>query len=252
MKKIQSILKNKLKFYSVLTAIVLVGTVLSLTFNFENYYCETRDGEVLTLDSLKEDFAKIDRQTTVNVDTTNGRRDTSTFSSWSVQFKPTFQVTVPVRPIRGANDKFLYSSIKGEPCMVEMQKVKLKVPFEKASPDFTWTNTLLSCSTLPLLIWLMVIVLMVIRSVYKGEIFVSQIAKRLETAGWLLVATWLVGNVTDYIHIQMLRKQVLMAYYDIYWQPTGINFVIFGLVLMILSQIILKGKDLKDEQELTI
>ena len=239
-------MNKKLKIYSILTAIVLVGTVLSLTFNFENYSCEQGDGEVLTLDSLKEDFAKIDRQTTINVDTTNGRRDTSTY------FKPTFEVTIPVRPIRGANDKFLYSSIKGEPCMVEMQKVKLKVPFEKASPDFTWTNTLLSCSTLPLLIWLMVIVLMVIRSVYKGEIFVSQIAKRLETAGWLLVATWLVGNVTDYIHIQMLREQVLMAYYDIYWQPTGINFVIFGLVLMILSQIILKGKDLKDEQELTI
>ena len=111
---------------------------------------------------------------------------------------------------------------------------------------------LTACATLPLLIWLMVIVLKVIRSVYKGEIFVSQIAKRLETAGWLLVATWLIGNVTDYIHIQLLRDAVLMAYYDIYWQPASINFVIFGLVLMILSQIILKGKDLKDEQELTI
>jgi hypothetical protein len=252
MNKISSILKNKLKFYSVLMAILLVGSAITLTFNYENYYCENRDGEVLTLDSLKEDFAKIDRQTTVNVDTADGRRDTSTFSSWSVHFKPTFQVTVPVRPIRGANDKFLYSSLKGEPCMVEMQKVKLKVPFEKASPDFTLTNTLLSCATLPLLIWLLVIVLMVIRSVYKGEIFVSQIAKRLETAGWLLVAIWIVGNVTDYIHIQLLRDAVLMAYYDIYWQPTSINFVIFGLVLMILSQIILKGKDLKDEQELTI
>jgi hypothetical protein len=245
-------MNKKLKIYSILMAILLVGSVITLTFNYESYSCDKRDGEVLTLDSLKEEFAKIDRKTVVNVDTTGGRRDTSTFSSWSVQFKPTFQVTVPVRPIRGANDKFLYSSIKGEPCMVEMQKVKLKVPFEKASPDFTLTNTLLSCATLPLLIWLLVIILKVIRSVYKGEIFVSQIAKRLETAGWLLVATWLVGNVTDYIHIQMLREQVLMAYYDIYWQPTGINFVIFGLVLMILSQIILKGKDLKDEQELTI
>ena len=252
MKKIQSILKNKLKFYSVLTAIVLVGTVLSLTFNFENFYCETRDGEVLTLDSLKEDFAKIDRQTTVNVDTANGRRDTSTFSSWNVQFKPTFEVTVPVRPIRGANDKFLYSSIKGNPCMVEMQKVKLKMPFEKASPDFMLTQTLLSCAELPLFIWLLVIVLMVIRSVYKGEIFVSQIAKRLETSGWLLVAIWLVVNVTSYIQIQMLREQVLMAYYDIYWHPASGYIIVFGLVLMIISQIILKGKDLKDEQELTI
>ena len=75
------------------------------------------------------------------MDTANGKRDTSTTSSWTVHFKPTLEISVPVRPIRGANDKFLYSSI---------------------------------------------------------------------------------------------------------------NFVIFGLVLMILSQIILKGKDLKDEQKLTI
>ena len=246
-------MNKKLKIYSVLMAIVLVGSAITLTFNYESYSYDKRDGEVLTLDSLKEEFAKVDRKTVVNVDTTGGKRDTiGTSSSWTVQFKPTFEVTVPVRPIRGANDKFLYSSVKGEPCMVEMQKVKLKVPFEKASPDFTLTNTLLSCATLPLLIWLLVIILKVIRSVYKGEIFVSQIAKRLETAGWLLVAFWFLANVVGYIQIQILRKAILMAYYDIYWQPASINFVIFGLVLMILSQIILKGKDLKDEQELTI
>lgn len=246
-------MNQKLKIYSVLMTIVLIGSVISLTFNYESFDAEYRDGEVLTLDSLTEEFAKIDRKTIVNVDTTGGKRDTiGTSSSWSVQFKPTFEVAVPVRPIRGADSKFLYSSLKGESCMVEMQNVKLKVPFEKASPDFILENTLLSCASLPLLIWLLVIVLKLIRSVYMGEIFVSQIAKRLETAGWMLVTAWLVINVTDYIHIQMLRKAVLMAYYDIYWQPASINYVIFGLVLMILSQIILKGKDLKDEQELTI
>lgn len=164
-------MNKKLKIYSVLMAIVLVGSAITLTFNYESYSCDKRDGEVLTLDSLKEEFAKVDRKTVVNVDTTGGKRDTiGTSSSWTVQFKPTFEVTVPVRPIRSANDKFLYSSVKGEPC----------------------------------------------------------------------------------IQIQILRKAILMAYYDIYWQPASINFVIFGLVLMILSQIILKGKDLKDEQELTI
>ena len=229
-------MNKKLKIYSVLMAIVLVGSAITLTFNYESYSCDKRDGEVLTLDSLKEEFAKVDRKTVVNVDTTGGKRDTiGTSSSWTVQFKPTFEVTVPVRPIRGANDKFLYSSVKGEPCI-----------------DYILTNTLLSCATLPLLIWLLVIILKVIRSVYKGEIFVSQIAKRLETAGWLLVAFWFLANVVGYIQIQILRKAILMAYYDIYWQPASINFVIFGLVLMILSQIILKGKDLKDEQELTI
>ena len=146
-------MNKKLKIYSVLMAIVLVGSAITLTFNYESYSYDKRDGEVLTLDSLKEEFAKVDRKTVVNVDTTGGKRDTiGTSSSWTVQFKPTFEVTVPVRPIRGANDKFLYSSVKGEPCMVEMQKVKLKVPFEKASPDYILTNTLLSCATLPLLI----------------------------------------------------------------------------------------------------
>ena len=49
-------MNKKLKIYSALMAIVLVGSVIALTFNFESYYYENRDGEVLTLDSLKEEF----------------------------------------------------------------------------------------------------------------------------------------------------------------------------------------------------
>ena len=43
------------------------------------------------------------------------------------------------------------------------------------------------------------------------------------------------------------------TYLDIYWDY-GNNFIwiTLGLTLMVFSQIILKGKDLKDEQELTI
>jgi hypothetical protein len=58
--------------------------------------------------------------------------------------------------------------------------------------------------------------------------------------------------VVAYIQIQILRETVMMAYYDICWESASIYYIVFGLVLMILSQIILKGKDLKDEQELTI
>ena len=246
-------MNKKLKIYSILLVIVLVGMVFSLTFHYDHYSSIHRDGEVLTLDSLTEEFAKVDMKTTVNVDTVNGKCDTiGTFSSWNVQFKPTFEVTVPVRPNRAAPDKYLYSRLRGEPCMVEMQQVKLKVPFEKASPDFMITNTLLACSMLPILIWLLVIILKVIRSVYKGEIFVTQIAKRLETAGWLLVAFWVFANVISYVHTQILQNAVEMAYYNIYWKSVSVNYIIYGLVLMIISQIILKGKDLKEEQELTI
>lgn len=44
-----------------------------------------------------------------------------------------------------------------------------------------------------------------------------------------------------------------MAGYDIDFPIVGeLSSVIFGLILMIVSQIILRGKELQDEQELTI
>ena len=246
-------MNKKLKIYSVLLAIVLVGTVISNTFHRDNYSTVMREGEVLTLDSLTEEFAKVDWKTTVKVDTVDGKRDTiATATSWNVQFKPTLEVTVPVRPCRAATDKFLYSNVKGQTCMVEMQQVKLKVPMEKGSYTFTIVLALMICLLLPPSLWLLVIILKVIRSVYKGEIFVTQISKRLETAGWLLVAIWFLGNVVSYIQIQLLRDAVLMAYYDIYWKLADVSYIIYGLVLMIIAQIILKGRDLKEEQELTI
>ena len=245
-------MNKKLKIYSVLLAIVLVGTVISNTFHRENYSTVSREGEVLTLDSLTEEFGKVDKKTTVLVDTVDGKRDTiGTTTSYNVQFKPTFEVTVPVRPNRFGNDKFLYSNVKGQTCMVEMQKVKLKVPMEKGSNTINIIFALSICLLIPFL-WLLVIILKVIRSIYKGEIFVTQIAKRLETAGWLLVAFWLLANVVSYIQIQILRETVMMAYYHIPWESASIYYIVFGLVLMIISQIILMGKDLKDEQELTI
>ena len=245
-------MNKKLKIYSTLLAIVLVGTVISNTFHRENYSSIMREGEVLTLDSLTEEFGKVDKSTTVQVDTVDGKRYTTvTTTSYNVKFKPTFEVTVPVRPNRAATDKFLYSKVDGQSCMVEMQKVKLKIPMEKGSDTFTIVLALMILLLLPFL-WLLVIVLKVIRSVYKGEIFVTQITKRLETAGWLLAGFWFLANIVGYIQIQILRETVRMAYYDIYWESASIYYIVFGLVLMIISQIILKGKDLKDEQELTI
>ena len=117
-------MNKKLKIYSILLAIVLVGTVISNTYHRENYSTVTREGEELTLDSLTEEFGKVDKKMTVHVDTIDGKRDTiGTTTSYNTQFKPTLEMTIPVRPNRFGNDKFLYSNVKGQTCMVEMQKV---------------------------------------------------------------------------------------------------------------------------------
>lgn len=245
-------MKKKLKIYSVLLALVLIGNYVCKTFNIYNYTYTSREGETLILDSLTEEFATIDRKTITRVDTIDGTPVPITSRSWNVHFKPTLEVSVPVRPHNSATDKYLYSRVKEQPCVVEMQRVKLKVPMEKGSTTFTVVIALMICLLLPPTIWLLVIILKVIRSVYKGEIFVTQIAKQLETAGWLLVAFWFLANVVSYVQIMLIRDAVLMAYYDICWQFVSIYYIIFGLALMIVSQIILMGKDLKEEQELTI
>ena len=43
-----------------------------------------------------------------------------------------------------------------------------------------------------------------------------------------------------------------MAYYDIKWFTPNFICLIMGLAMMIVSQIILMGKELQEEQELTI
>ena len=92
-----------------------------------------------------------------------------------------------------------------------------------------------------------------ISSVYKGEVFVSEIAKGLEKAGKLLVAIWIVGRVTAYIVLFIMKRNLLLAGYEIDFPIIGdVTFLIFGFALMIVSQIILMGKDLKEEQDLTI
>ena len=105
----------------------------------------------------------------------------------------------------------------------------------------------------PFYIWLLVVIMKVLWSVYKGEVFVTQIAKGLEKAGKLLVAIWIVGRIVGYIILSIMKKNLLLAGYEIDFPIIGeVTFLIFGLALMIVSQIILMGKELQEEQELTI
>ena len=79
------------------------------------------------------------------------------------------------------------------------------------------------------------------------------IAKKLERAGFLLVIIQLLCYAGSVIMTHILRQTVHLAYYEIKAAtfPTS-TFIIIGLALMVFSQIILMGKDLKEEQELTI
>lgn len=248
-------MKKKLKIYSALLIVVLACLVAKFfTYNTSRSWTN-RPGEELYLDSMNSYFAKkLDIKTTTWNDTINGAPATHTSTDWSFTAKNTWEVNIPVRH-RGGIDHYLYSRLaNGQPVMVDMQTVKIKVPMEN-NPQIRpiIISLFLGCLVVPFDIWLLVVILKVLRSVYKGEVFVSEIAKGLEKAGKLLVAIWVVGRITYHIILLIMKKNLLLAGYEIDFPIIGeVTFLIFGLALMIVSQIILMGKELQEEQELTI
>ena len=248
-------MENKLKIYSVLLIVVLAVLVTKFfTFN-PSHSWTSREGEELYLDSMNLNFAKkLDIKTETWTDTINGAPATHTSSDWNFTTKNTWEVNIPVRH-RGGIDHYLYSRlVNGQPVMVDMKYVKIKVPMEYSQQNKPILISLaLAWLIVPLYIWLLVVILKVLRSVYKGEVFVSEIAKGLEKAGKLLVAIWIVARITSYIVLAIMKRNLLLAGYDVDFPIIGdVTFLIFGFALMIVSQIILMGKELQEEQELTI
>ena len=231
-------MKKKLKVYSALLVLVLIVSVFS---NVYEKNCSDSSGQVdeeLTFGPLPDEFVTIE-------EIKGGVRS---------NYKPLMTVEAKVFPRSYTSDKFLISKVGDQACRVDMRVVRLGIPNEKMFKSTPYIASLAMLIPIALLfVWLFVIVFQVIRSVYKGEVFVSSIAKKLERAGILLVVIQLMCYAASFIMTQLLKQMVHLAYYEIIGTtyPTSV-FIIIGLVLMIVSQIVLMGKDLKEEQELTI
>jgi hypothetical protein len=96
-------------------------------------------------------------------------------------------------------------------------------------------------------------VIKLIVKIRKGEIFVTKVSKYLEITGILLTFLYLYEWAVSYILTRYFISHIHLADLSIVFKNECNSMYIFtGLALMIVSQIILMGKDLKEEQELTI
>ncbi|MBO4718270.1 MAG: DUF2975 domain-containing protein [Prevotella sp.] len=139
--------------------------------------------------------------------------------------------------------------------MVEMQKVKLSVPASHNSffNVLYVVSIITSVVALIVIVWILCLVFKLVRSIRKGDIFVTQVSKYLEITGILLSALYLYQTIIDFAITQYLKHHIQLADYFIVGKDEANDmYLLTGLALMIISQIILMGKDLKDEQELTI
>ena len=135
-----------------------------------------------------------------------------------------------------------------------MQKVKLETPASETSFNFHVILAIASAIVIMIVtIWILCMVYKLIRSIRKGDIFVAQVSKYLETTGILLTALYLFQWFSSYVFTQYCINNIqLTDYYIVYKNECNSMYILTGLALMIVSQIILMGKDLKEEQELTI
>ena len=230
-------MKKKLRFYCGLLALVLVAAIVCDLVHI-NYSSSTdKENEELYFGKMPGDF-----QTTEEIE--GGVRTKS---------KPVCNIDVNVYPRHYPKDFALLSEVDGQVCRVDMKRVSLCIPADRVmqSKPFIITYATLIPNLL-LYAWLFIIVFQVLRSVSRKEVFVTRIARKLERAGILLAAIWLWDYVRSFIVTQILVGYVNMAYYDIKWFSANFTCLVIGLALMIVSQIILMGKELQEEQELTI
>ena len=115
---------------------------------------------------------------------------------------------------------------------------------------FIVSSAVVSVIVVILILWM---VGKLVWSIYKGQVFVTKVSKYMETAGILLCLLYVFDVVVLYFFTQYMIAHVnIPGYYIVFKNTCNSMFIITGLALMIISQIILMGKDLKDEQELTI
>ena len=231
-------MKKKLKIYSALLFIVLLVKVFGNTFVYRCSSWSTDPVNELSIGPLPDDFA-----TTKEIE-----------GGVATYQKPMMSIDVKVNGNQLAPDKYLVCNAGDKSCRLDIQKARVSIPTERVKGTFMYYfGFAYAAIFIALGICLLVITFKITRSVYRGEVFVSKVSRQMETAGIVMVAMQLLYYIGARIATQLLLKQVDISYLDISVDDSKISyFIVLGLILMIFSQIILMGKDLKEEQELTI
>ena len=238
-------MNKKLKLYCTLFVVALIWTLVS---NIRI----TRMSAGYGYDDIKNDgwsFGQMP-ESYITRDTIYEDGGMSTSSSWA-----TTRIPVKVKHRLGSKN-YLLSTVSGKTRMVDLDQVTVILPAEKTSLSVSlfiiWAVTAI------VMIWIFCLAIKIIRSIRRGEIFVTKVAGYLETIGLLLSADYVIGGIVGYVWYHAFLKQIELADYYVtsYNSVTGGAggglWILTGLGLMIISQIILMGKDLKEEQDLTI
>ena len=232
-------MNKKLKIYSTLFVIALIVFGFATTFHYSAMGWSPAPDNNMQFAELPSDFMSTDTLP-----------DGGTVSYGHPYYTYELNVHQWSRP----DHKDLISTAQGQTYKVEMQKVKVGMPVSRAGSNIPM-YIISSIAIVSFIIFLCILymVIKLIIKIRRGEIFVTKVSKYLEITGILLTCLYLYQLAASYIVTQYFISTIHLADLSIVFKNECNSMFIFtGLALMIISQIILMGKDLKDEQELTI
>ena len=182
-----------------------------------------------------------------NIDTIGVSTNYSSFSSYK-------SYTVNLRKRVSTNTPpficVANSTTKG---VIDIEKAKISVSSSK--PNIVGKIVLVAIAVIVYLIgliWVIRLIVRVIRNIRRGNIFVSQMSVDLERLGILMTIFFVVGFIGQIVGYFMTCDINIENYQVVFGPINGRAWLIAGTGLMLLSQIFSMGKDLKDEQELTV
>ena len=168
--------------------------------------------------------------------------------------QPMVSYELNVKSWSRSDHKTLLSTAAGQTYQVNMEKIKVSLPASKVDTNFPMTIVIVSVVvSIIVFVWILWLVIVLLIKIRKGEVFVTKVSKYLEIMGFLLSFLYLFQYAVSYLYTQYMIDHIQLADHSIIFKnECNSMYILTGLTLLIISQIILMGKDLKDEQELTI
>ena len=244
-------MSKKLKIYTSLLICVIVMIIVNTVWGIWPYkYSFSNTTESYSSEGERLEFVQEPDSFATHTKNKDG--------SETIKQYPTTSVTVNVIP-KVSPDTILMSHSFGQDYKVTMKRVKLTVPYKNTTSEIY--NFLLeyipSAIISVIFIWMLCIGIKIIRNVRKGNVFVTDIAKKIETIGKLSLILWFADLAANYAITEYTIHTVYMANYNIVFPIEGIlsdllKNIAVALAFMVVSQVILMGKELKDEQDLTV
>lgn len=254
-------MNKKIKIYSTLMIVTIVVLVLSsfnISFGVERHETSYMLDEKLYIDNDDSDFvvSRVSKDSViVNED---GSKDTIKITN--AQYKPTFSIELFVQPKSESSDPFLHSHVGLENQdykKITMKMIKITMPYDNINKNIKNVEMYGHLPTMIvngiICIFILCVVFKLVKRIRKGEVFTNLLSRDLDKVGKLLILSYAVNFLSSYLLYLYFSSEIKLAYYEIaFCNSADSMLLIMGFVLMILSQIILMGKDMKEENDLTI